>query len=59
MKLNDHILLWNHVFIQVVDVRHRKIEKGEELRAYRLPASAFLYAVRGSARVRLDTVFTG
>ncbi|WP_342446101.1 AraC family transcriptional regulator [Paenibacillus sp. FSL L8-0638] len=52
--MNDHTLLWNHVFIQVMDVRHRKIEKGEELRAYRLPASAFLYAVRGSARVRLD-----
>ncbi|WP_256703227.1 hypothetical protein [Paenibacillus peoriae] len=54
MKLNDHILLWNHVFIQVMDVRHKKIEKGEELRTYRLPASAFLYAVRGNARVRLD-----
>ncbi|WDM23577.1 hypothetical protein [Paenibacillus polymyxa] len=37
-----------------MDVRHKKIEKGEELRTYRLPASAFLYAVRGNARVRLD-----
>ncbi|WCM62951.1 hypothetical protein [Paenibacillus polymyxa] len=56
MKLNDHILLWNHVFIQVMDVRHKKIEEGEELRTYRLPASAFLYAIRGNARI---TVFTG
>ncbi|WP_238807680.1 hypothetical protein [Paenibacillus sp. EKM212P] len=54
MKLNDHILLWNHVFIQVMDVRHKKIEEGEELRTYLLPASAFLYTVRGNARVRLD-----
>ncbi|MGP0578789.1 hypothetical protein ACTP13_17540 [Paenibacillus peoriae] len=57
MKLNDHILLWNYVFIQVMDVRYKKIEKGEELRTYRLPASAFLYAVRGNARVRLDNSF--
>ncbi|WP_256019512.1 AraC family transcriptional regulator [Paenibacillus kribbensis] len=47
-------MLWNQVFIQVMDVRHKKMEKGEELRSYRLPASTFLYAVRGSARVRLD-----
>ncbi|WP_342417313.1 AraC family transcriptional regulator [Paenibacillus sp. FSL R10-2782] len=54
MKLNDHILLWNHVFIQVLDVRHKKMGKEEELRSYRLPASAFLFTLRGSARVRLD-----
>ncbi|WP_238354092.1 hypothetical protein [Paenibacillus sp. 23TSA30-6] len=54
MKLNDHILLWNHVFIQVMDVRHKKMGKGEELRSYRLPASAFLFTLRGSARVLLD-----
>ncbi|MFE4710176.1 ABC transporter substrate-binding protein [Paenibacillus sp. NPDC056722] len=54
MKLNDHIKLWNHVFIKVMDVRHKRMEKDGELRDYRLPSSAFLYTVRGSARVWLD-----
>lgn len=51
MNLDDHILLWNHVFIKVMDVRFQTMDKGEELPTYRLPASAFLYTVRGSARV--------
>ncbi|MGM1046778.1 MAG: AraC family transcriptional regulator [Bacillota bacterium] len=54
MNLDDHILLWNHVFIKVMDVRFQTMDKGEELPTYRLPASAFLYTVRGSARVWLD-----
>lgn len=54
MKLNDHILLWNHVFIKVLDVRHTVMEKGDEVQSYQLPASTFLFTVRGSARVRLD-----
>ncbi|WP_234405448.1 AraC family transcriptional regulator [Paenibacillus sp. IHBB 10380] len=54
MKLNDHILLWNHVFIKVIDIRHTVMEQGEELRSYRLPVSAFLYTVRGSAPIGLD-----
>ncbi|MBW7477339.1 AraC family transcriptional regulator [Paenibacillus oenotherae] len=54
MKLNDHILLWNHVFIKVIDIRHNVMEKGEELRSYRLPVSTFLYTVRGNARIWLD-----
>ncbi|RXZ78693.1 helix-turn-helix domain-containing protein [Paenibacillaceae bacterium] len=32
------------------------LELGEELRSYRLPASSFLYAVRGNAQVWLDGV---
>ncbi|MGO4183595.1 helix-turn-helix domain-containing protein [Paenibacillus sp. TAF43_2] len=54
LKLNDHILIWNHAFIQVIDVRHFAMERGEALRAYRLPVSAFLYTIRGSAEVWLD-----
>lgn len=54
MTLSDHILLWNHASIKVMDVRHTIMEQGEVLQSYRLPASAFLYAVRGSARVWLD-----
>ncbi|PPB02076.1 AraC family transcriptional regulator [Brevibacillus laterosporus] len=54
MKVNDHMLLWNHVFLQVIDIRFTAMEKGEKLREYRLPVSAFLYTVRGSARIWLD-----
>lgn len=54
MKLSNHIRLWNHVSIKVMDVRHIMMGPGEDLQSYRLPASAFLYAVRGSAQVWLD-----
>ncbi|WP_312117499.1 AraC family transcriptional regulator [Brevibacillus reuszeri] len=56
MKLDDHLLLWNQASVKVMDIRHRSMESGEELLAYRLPANAFLYAIRGSAQVRLDGV---
>ncbi len=56
MKLDDHLLLWNQASVKVMDIRHRSMESGEELLAYRLPANAFLYATRGSAQVRLDGV---
>ncbi|MCG7405931.1 AraC family transcriptional regulator [Paenibacillus sp. ACRRX] len=54
MKLNDHILLWNHVFIKVMDVRHVTLHKDKGLRNYRLPTSAFLYTIRGNAQIWLD-----
>ncbi|AJS59395.1 AraC family transcriptional regulator [Paenibacillus sp. IHBB 10380] len=54
MKLSDHNMLWNHVSIRVMDVRHTIMKHGEELRSYPLPASAFLYTIRGSATVWLD-----
>ncbi|OMF19282.1 hypothetical protein BK133_29940 [Paenibacillus sp. FSL H8-0548] len=54
MKMSDHLLLWNQASIKVMDVRHTIMEPGEELRSYRLPTSAFVYAIRGSAKVWLD-----
>ncbi|WP_341281195.1 AraC family transcriptional regulator [Paenibacillus sp. FSL H8-0537] len=54
MNQSEHILLWNQASIRVMDVRHTMMERGEELRSYRLPASAFLYTTRGNAEVRLD-----
>ncbi|MEK8129993.1 ABC transporter substrate-binding protein [Paenibacillus filicis] len=54
MKLSDHILIWNHAAVTVLDVRHVILEPGDSLRAYRLPASAFVYTVRGRAQVSLD-----
>jgi len=54
MKMSDHLLLWNHASIKVMDIRHNVMEPGEELRSYRLPTSAFFYAIRGNAQVWLD-----
>nr|WP_255807598.1 AraC family transcriptional regulator [Cohnella mopanensis] len=47
-------MLWNHVSIRVMDIRHSIMGHGEQLRSYPLPSSAFLYIKRGSAHVRLD-----
>ncbi|MEI7024726.1 hypothetical protein [Paenibacillus sp. y28] len=57
MKLSDHMMLWNHVFIRVMDVRHEVMGAGEQLSSYRMPASAFIYSVRGSAQIRLARRF--
>ncbi|WP_251037355.1 AraC family transcriptional regulator [Paenibacillus albidus] len=53
VQLGDQLLLWNQASILVKDVRHMIMETGETS-SYRLPASAFLYTVRGNARIRLD-----
>ncbi|REK74559.1 AraC family transcriptional regulator [Paenibacillus paeoniae] len=50
----DHMLLWNHAFIKVLDVRHTTLEAGNSLRAYKLPSSMFMYSVRGDADVWMD-----
>ncbi len=54
LNYQDHVLLWNQAFVQVMDLRHTYMERGAALRAYRLPSSAFIYIVRGSAVVGLD-----
>ncbi|MDK8180113.1 AraC family transcriptional regulator [Paenibacillus sp. UMB4589-SE434] len=56
MKLNDQALLWNQAFIKIIDVRHTIMEQEEELHAYRLPSSAFIYVTRGSAQLQLDGI---
>ncbi|MNO34537.1 Iron(3+)-hydroxamate-binding protein FhuD precursor [compost metagenome] len=54
MKLDDHIKLWNHASIKVLDIRSRRLEPGAEIPLYRLPASAFVYAYQGHACVKMD-----
>lgn len=54
MKLSDHILLWNHAYIKIMDVRLTMMEQGEDFGPYRLPTSAFLYTKRGNAQIWLD-----
>ncbi|MEK4238306.1 AraC family transcriptional regulator [Paenibacillus sp. FSL H7-0714] len=56
MTLNDQALLWNQAFIKIIDIRHTRMEQGEELHAYRMPSSVFLYVTRGSAHLQLDGI---
>lgn len=52
--MNDHIRLWNHVFVKILDVRQNALHPGEKLKNYQLPASTYLYITDGSARIRMD-----
>lgn len=55
MKLdNEQIHLWNDVNIKVLDIRHVEMMPGEILSQYRIPASMFLFSIRGSAQVQLE-----
>ncbi|ATF16010.1 Fe3+-hydroxamate ABC transporter substrate-binding protein [Brevibacillus brevis X23] len=54
MNVDDHIFLWNQASVRLHDVRHIVMRAGEQLRSYQLPASAFLFSVRGSGLIRLD-----
>ncbi|MEK8131289.1 AraC family transcriptional regulator [Paenibacillus filicis] len=53
-KLDEHIRLWAYASHKVLDVRHTRMKPGDRLDAYRCPASVFVFAVSGSAQVRLD-----
>lgn len=54
MDLNSRIRLWNQLHIQVLDVRHTALRAGERTYNYRLPSSAFLYALHGQAQLQWD-----
>ncbi|REK75140.1 AraC family transcriptional regulator [Paenibacillus paeoniae] len=56
MRLEDHIAAWNHAAVKVLDIRHAVMNPGDKLHAYVLPASGFIYGVRGSASVNLDGI---
>jgi len=54
MIWNDHLLLWNEASVKLLDIRHQILAKGDELRDYKLPSSAFLWMTRGRGRVMLN-----
>ena len=56
MNLEDHIVLWKHASIEVIDIRYTAYTSGDLPLQYRLPASAFLYIVRGNASVLIDEI---
>ncbi|WP_251038622.1 AraC family transcriptional regulator [Paenibacillus albidus] len=54
MKVDEHLLLWDQALVTIMDIRRISLRGGEEWRAYRLPASSFIYAFDGSAEISLD-----
>lgn len=60
MRLDEHIMLWNHASVKVLDIRRIEAERdshshiGSRIHSYRLPANAYICSSRGSAIVRLD-----
>lgn len=54
MYVDEHVKLWNLASIKIWDVRHTVLYAGEQVKAYQLPASGFLYTIRGGATVTLD-----
>ncbi|MBJ6360028.1 ABC transporter substrate-binding protein [Paenibacillus roseus] len=51
---DNHLLLWNEASVKLLDIRQQKLAKGDELRDYKLPSSAFLWMTRGRGRVMLN-----
>ncbi|WP_141505110.1 AraC family transcriptional regulator [Paenibacillus luteus] len=56
MKLEDHIVAWNHAAVKVLDIRHTVMEPGDKLQSYMLPACGFIYTVRGTASLNLNGI---
>ena len=54
MAFQDHMLVWNHAALKVLDVRHAVIRPGDGLYGYQLPANVFLYSACGRAQLVLD-----
>ncbi|WP_337099164.1 ABC transporter substrate-binding protein [Paenibacillus sp. YIM B09110] len=54
MTLQDQLPLWNHAAIRVLDVRRSNLQLSESMKGFRLPASAFLLAVKGEATILID-----
>ncbi|OBZ17091.1 AraC family transcriptional regulator [Bacillus sp. FJAT-26390] len=56
MEIHDHIVLWNHAYCKIIDIRHVIMRPNESLYPYPVPASIFLMSVRGSAQLKLDGI---
>jgi iron complex transport system substrate-binding protein len=54
--IHDSLLVINGFYC--MDVCRVLMMSGEELRSYRLPSSAYVYIVRGSAQVKWDGKLT-
>lgn len=53
MDWNHHIQLWNEAKIKMMDARRKVVEPWEHMSPYYLPASAFIFIVRGSGQIEI------
>lgn len=56
MNWTDIAALWNRTPIKIMDIRHAVLQPGDKLRAYRLPANAFLVNNQGEALLALEGI---
>jgi hypothetical protein len=54
MDWKEYMEHWQQAAVKLFDVRRRVMGEGDTLDKYQLPASAFLYIIRGSATIWLD-----
>ncbi|PQP83032.1 AraC family transcriptional regulator [Paenibacillus sp. PCH8] len=54
MDIFNHMLLWNHAYCKIYDVRRVMLKSGQSERSYVVPASLLILSVRGSAQVMLN-----
>lgn len=54
MNINELIQLWNQVIVRVLDVRVKRIGRGDEIRDYVAPTSMFLFAANEQAELWTD-----
>ncbi|REK74289.1 AraC family transcriptional regulator [Paenibacillus paeoniae] len=50
---DKHLLMWNYAYIKILDIRQIRMEKGQALPLYQLPAHSYLFAINGSAYIDL------
>ncbi|MCW3793398.1 AraC family transcriptional regulator [Paenibacillus sp. LS1] len=54
MDIPNHMLLWNHAYCKMYDVRRVMFKPGQSVRSYAVPASLLILSVRGSAQIMLN-----
>jgi iron complex transport system substrate-binding protein len=54
MIVENHLILWNHASLKIIDVQRIKLPIGEHLHTSVLTSSALFYTIRGCARFQLD-----
>ncbi len=51
MNISEEIQLWNQVVIRVLDIRVKRLGRGDEIRNYVTPASTFMFMANGRAEL--------
>ncbi|RAV21661.1 AraC family transcriptional regulator [Paenibacillus contaminans] len=54
MNISEQIQLWNQVIVRVLDIRMKRIGRGDEIRDYVTPASMFIVAANERAELWAD-----